>query len=127
MLAMKAAGAAHEGIPCMIFDEIDTGISGHIAGVVAEKMASIARYHQVLCVTHLAQIAAMADVQYFVQKAVAGERTRTSLTTLDEEGRVKEIARLIGVTQSDQESGIAHARAILHSAAEWKKKTTISV
>ena len=122
MLAMKAAGAAHGGIPCMIFDEIDTGISGHIAGVVAEKMASIARYHQVLCVTHLAQIAAMADTQYFVKKQVVGERTRTSLTTLDAEGRVREIARLIGVTQSDQESGIAHARAILLSAEKWKKK-----
>lgn len=121
MLAMKAAGASHGGIPCMIFDEIDTGISGHIAGVVAEKMASIAKYHQVLCVTHLAQIAAMADTQYFVHKQVVGERTRTSLVTLDTEGRVGEIARLIGVTHSDQESGIAHAKAILHSAAEWKK------
>ena len=120
MLALKAAGAEHGGIPCMIFDEIDTGISGHIAGVVAEKMASIARYHQVLCVTHLAQIAAMADVQYFVQKQVIGERTCTGLTTLDEAGRVKEIARLIGVTQADQESGIAHAKAILQSASQWK-------
>ena len=72
MLALKAAGAAHEGIPCMIFDEIDTGISGHIAQVVAEKMASIARYHQVLCVTHLAQIAAMADTQYRVEKTSSG-------------------------------------------------------
>ena len=127
MLAMKAAGAAHDGIPCMIFDEIDTGISGHIAGVVAEKMASIARYHQVLCVTHLAQIAAMADTQYFVQKQVVGDRTRTSLTTLDSEGRVGEIARLIGVTQNDQVSGMAHARAILQSASEWKKKSTVFV
>lgn len=125
MLAMKAAGAANDGIPCMIFDEIDTGISGHVAGVVAEKMASIARYHQVLCVTHLAQIAAMADIQYFVQKQVVGDRTQTSLTTLDSEGRVREIARLIGVTQSDQESGIAHARAILRSAQEWKKKSAV--
>lgn len=123
MLAMKAAGAEHDGIPCMIFDEIDTGISGHIAGVVAEKMASIARYHQVLCVTHLAQIAAMADTQYFVRKQVIGERTCTSLTTLNHEGRVQEIARLIGVTQDDQESGVAHARAILHSASEWKKRS----
>lgn len=127
MLAMKAAGAAHDGIPCMIFDEIDTGISGHIAGVVAEKMASIARYHQVLCVTHLAQIAAMADTQYFVQKQVVGDRTRTSLTTLDSEGRVGEIARLIGVTQNDQVSGMAHARAILQSASEWKKKSSVFV
>lgn len=120
MLALKAAGAEHGGIPCMIFDEIDTGISGHIAGVVAEKMASIARYHQVLCVTHLAQIAAMADVQYFVQKQVVGERTCTGLTTLDENGRVREIARLIGVTQADQASGIAHAKAILQAASQWK-------
>jgi len=125
MLALKAAGAAHDGISCMIFDEIDTGISGHIAGVVAEKMASIARFHQVLCVTHLAQIAAMADVQYFVKKQVVGERTFTGLTTLDEDGRVLEIARLIGVTQSDQESGIAHARAIIRSAAEWKRNNKV--
>ena len=122
MLALKTAGAEHDGIPCMIFDEIDTGISGHIAGVVAQKMASIARYHQVLCVTHLAQIAAMADTQYFVQKQLVGERTRTNLTVLDTEGRIGEIARLIGVTQSQQESGYAHARAILDSASEWKEK-----
>ena len=78
-----------------------------------------------LCVTHLAQIAAMADTQYFVQKQVVGERTRTGLTVLDEEGRVREVARLIGVTQNDQESGIAHARAILRSASEWKNKQSV--
>jgi len=122
MLAMKAAGAQHDGIPCMIFDEIDTGISGHIAEVVAEKMASIAKYHQVLCVTHLAQIAAMADTQYLVQKQVVGERTRTNVTVLDNEGRIKEVARLIGVTQAQQASGIAHAKAILDAATAWKAR-----
>lgn len=122
MLALKAAGAAHDGVPCMIFDEIDTGISGHIAGVVAEKMASIAAYHQVLCVTHLAQIAAMADTQFLVQKHVVGERTHTNVKELDNEGRVQEVARLIGVTQNQQESGYAHARAILQSAEAWKKE-----
>ncbi len=122
MLAMKAVGADHEGIPCMIFDEIDTGISGHIAGVVAEKMADIARYHQVLCVTHLAQIAAMADTQYLVAKRVEGERTYTTVTELDSGGRVKEVARLIGVTDEHQESGLNHARTILASADEWKQK-----
>ena len=84
MLAMKAAGAEHDGIPCMIFDEIDTGISGHVAEAVAEKMASIGRYHQVLCVTHLAQIAAMADAQYLVQKQVSQGRTHTTVRRLDE-------------------------------------------
>jgi len=123
MLALKAVGAEHDSMPTMIFDEIDTGISGHIAGVVAEKMASIARYHQVLCVTHLAQIAAMADTQYLVQKQVIEDRTCTSVTKLDAEGRVGEVARLIGVTQSQQESGFAHARAILQAASEWKKRT----
>lgn len=122
MLALKAVGAEHDGIPTMIFDEIDTGISGHIAGVVAEKMASIARYHQVLCVTHLAQIAAMADTQYLVQKKVIEERTCTNVAKLDEEGRVQEVARLIGVTQSQQESGFAHARAILQAAHGWKNR-----
>ena len=92
----------------MIFDEIDTGISGHVAQAVAEKMASIGRYHQVLCVTHLAQIAAMADAQYLVQKQVTEGRTRTTVRLLDEEGRVEEVARLIGVTESQQESGMAH-------------------
>lgn len=120
MLALKTAGAAHDGIPCMVFDEIDTGISGHVAGVVAEKMASIARFHQVLCVTHQAQIAAMADHQYLVCKRVTGERTHTEVLALDHDGRVQEIARLIGVTKSQQESGMAHARAILDSAVNWK-------
>lgn len=125
MLALKTAGAEHDGIPCMIFDEVDTGISGHIAGVVAQKMASIAQYHQVLCVTHLAQIAAMADTQFLVRKEVVGERTHTGVTHLDEEGRVREVARLIGVTDSEQESGLAHAKAILASASEWKEKQRI--
>ncbi|MBE5778621.1 MAG: DNA repair protein RecN [Clostridiales bacterium] len=122
MLALKAAGAAHEGIPCMIFDEIDTGISGHIAQVVAEKMASIAGYHQVLCVTHLAQIAAMADYQYLVAKKVVGERTFTNVTELDKQGRIDEVARLIGVSSDQQESGIAHARAILNGGVQWKNQ-----
>lgn len=121
MLAIKTAGAAHDGIPCMVFDEIDTGISGHVAGVVAEKMASIARYHQVLCVTHQAQIAAMADHQYLVFKRTMGERTHTEVLPLDSNGRVQEIARLIGVTKSHQESGMAHAQAILNAAVEKKK------
>ncbi len=122
MLAMKAAGAAHGGIPCMIFDEIDTGISGHIAQVVAEKMASIARYHQVLCVTHLAQIAAMADTQFLVKKNVINDRTFTSITPLEKEDRIREVARLIGVSNEQQESGFAHARAILNAAWDWKRK-----
>lgn len=126
MLALKAAGADREGIPCMVFDEIDTGISGHVAGVVAEKMAGIARYHQVLCVTHLAQIAAMADHQYLVEKSLVGERTRTGVVSLDAQGRVNEVARLLGVTDSQQKSGIAHAKAILSDARQWKQQNAMN-
>ncbi|NLI22055.1 MAG: DNA repair protein RecN [Clostridiales bacterium] len=120
MLALKAAAADRNMIPTMIFDEIDTGISGHIASVVAEKMDDIARYHQVVCVTHLAQIAAMADWQYRVEKHVAGERTITTVEQLAPEQRVAEIARLVGADELHQESGLAHARSML--AAAWERK-----
>jgi DNA repair protein RecN (Recombination protein N) len=120
MLAMKAAAADRNRIPTMIFDEIDTGISGHIANVVGEKMDDIARYRQVVCVTHLAQIAAMADTQYRVEKHVAGERTITTVETLDSEQRVAEIGRLVGGDDLKQSSGMAHARNML--AAAWDRK-----
>lgn len=120
MLAMKAAAADRTMIPTMIFDEIDTGISGHIASVVAEKMDDIARYHQVVCVTHLAQIASMADTQYRVQKSVVGERTVTRVEELTPEQRVEEIARLVGADAQHQESGLLHARNLLSAA--WERK-----
>ena len=123
MLAMKAAADDRNMIPTMIFDEIDTGISGHIASVVAEKMDDIARYHQVVCVTHLAQIAAMGDCQYRVQKQVVGERTITTVEELTPEQRVEEIARLVGADDQHHESGLAHARNMLSAAWERKHKT----
>ncbi len=122
MLALKTAGASRNMVPCMIFDEVDTGISGMVATVVAEKMAQIARYHQVICVTHLAQIAAMADYQYRVEKHVVGERTVTSVIQLDGERRVEEIARLVGSVDQNAESGFAHARSMLSSAGEYKRR-----
>lgn len=120
MLAMKAAAADRNSIPTMIFDEIDTGISGHIASVVAEKMDDIARYRQVVCVTHLAQIAAMADTQYRVQKQVVGERTITTVETLTPDQRVSEIGRLVGGDDISQSTGLMHARNML--AAAWDRK-----
>ena len=110
MLAIKSVAAQREGVPSMIFDEIDTGISGRAAQVVGEKMAAIARDRQVLCVTHLQQIAALADHHYLVEKAFDGERTRTQLTPLTGEARVNEIARMLG---GDPESARAHAREML--------------
>lgn len=110
MLAIKSVSARRKGVPSMIFDEIDTGISGRAAQVVGEKMAAIARERQVLCVTHLQQIAALADRHYLVEKFFDGERTRTRLTLLSGEARVNEIARMLG---GDPESARAHAREML--------------
>ena len=110
MLAIKSVAAKREGVPSMIFDEIDTGISGRAAQVVGEKMAAIAKERQVLCVTHLQQIAALADHHFLVEKTFDGERTRTRLTPLTGEARVNEIARMLG---GDPESARSHAREML--------------
>ena len=91
----------------MIFDEIDTGISGRMAQAVAEKMISISRHQQVICISHLPQIAAAADHQYLVYKSVKNERTVTEVEEMDEEHRCDEIAHMIsgaeGVTQDARE------------------------
>ena len=122
MLAMKAAAADKRIIPTMIFDEIDTGISGRVAGVVAEKMDDIARYHQVICVSHLPQIAAMADHQYLVQKQVSDDRTVTTLAELDYEQRVDAVASLLGVQSMDDQSGKHHAWNMIESARNRKNR-----
>ena len=95
MLAIKALEAGHKGVESMVFDEIDTGISGRAAQVVAEKMRMIAADRQVICVTHLPQIAAAADHQYLVHKEVLNNRTVTNVQQLDRQGRIAEIARMI--------------------------------
>ena len=109
MLAFKCIEAENEGIPVLVFDEIDTGISGQMGQVVAEKMHSAARARQVLCVTHLPQIAAMADAQYLVEKQEKDGRTHTNVLGLDHENRVLALSRMLG----GGETGIAHARAML--------------
>ena len=121
MLAINTVLSEDSGAAeTQIFDEIDTGISGEAANKVGIKLRCVSKNAQVICVTHLAQIAAMADAQYLVQKQVTEGRTRTTVRLLDEEGRVEEVARLIGVTESQQESGMAHARALLLAAQKWK-------
>ena len=93
MLALKAVSADEYGVGAMVFDEIDTGVSGRMAQAVGEKMAMIAGKRQVLCVTHLPQIAALADRHFVVEKTQVGERTGSTVRALDEEGRAQEIAR----------------------------------
>lgn len=120
MLAIKSITAEQSSIPSMVFDEIDTGISGRTAQVVAEKMADIARFRQVLCVTHLTQIASMADHQYLVEKGFDGERTVTHIEELDQAGRVQELARMLGGVEADSESARAHGSELLRQAEKYK-------
>ena len=96
MLALKVISNEIEGTPTMIFDEIDAGISGITGQVVAKKLAAISRKHQILCVSHLPQIASMADAHFYISKHTAGDSTVTTVTQLDYEGMVSEVSRLSG-------------------------------
>ena len=95
MLAMKTIFSREQGITSIIFDEVDTGVSGRVAQGIAEKIAVIGRYSQVLTITHLPQVAAVADNHYFIEKQVVGDRTETSIHTLSEDERVNEVARML--------------------------------
>lgn len=123
MLALKSIEAEKAGVGCMVFDEIDTGISGRMAQVVAEKMALIARSRQVLCVTHLPQIAAMAEHQFLVEKGTEEGRTNTRVTLLDDSARVGEIARMLGGADGSEASAMQHAAHMLDQAARLRQNT----
>ena len=112
MLAMKNVLAQQDQIATLIFDEVDTGVSGRAAQKVAEKLKSVARNKQVLCVTHLPQIAAMGDTHMLIAKAERDGRTYTSVTPLDYEGRAWEVARIIGGAQIT-ETTLQSAREML--------------
>ena len=98
MLAMKNVLAEKDQIGTLIFDEVDTGVSGRAAQKVAEKLRSVAQHKQVLCVTHLPQLAALGDTHLLIAKSERDGRTYTSVTPLDREGRKRELARIIGGT-----------------------------
>ena len=96
MLAMKNVLAEQDQVATLIFDEVDTGVSGRAAQKVAEKLRSVAKSKQVLCVTHLPQLAALANTHLLIAKEERNGRTYTSVTPLDLEGRKRELARIIG-------------------------------
>ena len=96
MLAMKNVLAEQDQVNTLIFDEVDTGVSGRAAQKVAEKLRSVARNKQVLCVTHLPQLAALANTHLLIAKTERDGRTYTTVTPLDMEGRKRELARIIG-------------------------------
>ena len=113
MLAVKNITADIDHVDTMIFDEIDTGISGDTANVLAKKLAKIGKNHQVICVTHLAQVASFGTSHFFISKAEENGKTKTSLKLLSDEERVYEIARIIGGTISD--FSISHAKLMLEA------------
>ncbi|MEE8816155.1 MAG: DNA repair protein RecN [Lachnospiraceae bacterium] len=113
MLALKTVFAGQDDIHSFIFDEIDAGISGQTAWKVSEKLGNLAKDHQILCITHLPQIAAMEDSHYRIEKHVEGERTVTGITRLDEDASLKELGRLLG--------GAKITEATLTNAREMKR------
>ena len=119
MLALKNVFARRDLVPSMVFDEVDTGVSGVAAQRVGEKLAALSASKQVICITHLPQIATMADRHYLIEKTVSGGKTRTTVQLLDAEGAEREIARLHGGDHITDLT-IASAREQLASAAAYK-------
>ncbi len=121
MLAMQSIFSKVEGAAdTLIFDEVDTGVSGRAAQAIAEKIARLARNCQVLCVTHLPQVACMADVHFQIFKETVGESTRTRVKLLTEAGRTMELARMLGgVEVTDTTKN--HALEMLRLAEQTKK------
>ena len=113
MLAIRTVMARRDDIETLIFDEIDVGISGRTAQKVSEKMALIGKTHQVICITHLAQIAAMADAHYVIEKTVEEMETKTRIRRLTQEDSVRELARILG--------GARITEAVLTNAREMKE------
>ena len=113
MLAFRTILADSDEVGTLIFDEIDSGISGRTAQKVAEKMHETASAHQVICITHLPQIAAMADRHFLIEKTVKEEKTQTEVTPLSHEQEIHELARMLG--------GAAITEATLKNAREMKE------
>ncbi len=112
MLALKSILNEQDPVPVMVFDEVDSGISGGVAEKVGVKLKKIAEQKQILCITHLPQIAGMADSHYRVHKTVSGKRTRSTIIELDYEHRVEEIARMSG-GETITETTLKHAREMI--------------
>ncbi|MFD3447800.1 DNA repair protein RecN [Microbacteriaceae bacterium 4G12] len=120
ILALKSIFSKHQGVTSVIFDEVDTGVSGRVAQAIAEKIYRVSINSQVLCITHLPQVASMADTHLFIRKQIVNERTSTSVTVLSQEEKVTEIARMIsGVEITDLTT--QHASELLQQAQNSKQ------
>lgn len=126
MLAIKTVLAGRDSIDTLIFDEIDTGISGRTAWRVSGQLELAARDHQVICITHLPQIAAMADVHFVIEKSSTDETTLTDIRQTDEDESLKELARLLGSDTLTQ-AALTNAREMKELAAQEKTRKVIAV
>ncbi len=112
MLAIKSAMARQDPLPTMVFDEIDVGVGGRTASVIGDKLATLAKNAQILCITHLPQIAGRADSHYYIEKRVSGNRTTVAVSPLLDADRVEELARMLGGADVT-ETVLQHAREML--------------
>ena len=115
LLALKGALASHHETPLLVFDEIDAGIGGRVGTAFGRRLAQIAAHHQVLVVTHLAQVAAFASTHLLVRKRTDGKRTMTTVETLDRAGRVRELAEMLAGA-GEHPHATAQARELLAEA-----------
>lgn len=120
MLALKTIFSKHQNITSVIFDEIDTGVSGRVAQAIAEKMHQISTKSQVLSITHLPQVAAMADSHQYIEKKEQKDRTSTYVYELSEEQKIKEISRMM-TGRELTESALDHAEELVHLAKQYKQ------
>ena len=120
MLGLKGVLARADRTPTLIFDEIDQGIGGRVGGVVGEKLWLLARNHQVLCITHLPQLASFGDQHFKVEKEIRKGRTVTTVRDLADEARVPELALMLGTAS---EATMESAVDLLLQAAERKKQS----
>jgi DNA repair protein RecN (Recombination protein N) len=120
-LALKVALAEADAIPVLIFDEIDIGVGGRSGDVIGKKLWSLARHHQIICVTHLPQIAVFADSQYSVKKENAGGRKISSISALDEDSRKIEMAVMLGGI-ANSETSMENAADMMARASAWKNR-----
>lgn len=121
MLALKTIFSSSNGVTSIIFDEVDTGVSGRVAQAIAEKIAAISVNSQVLCISHLPQVAAMADHHYFIKKEVEHDRTFTSLAEIDTDARIEEVSRMMSGAEITDLT-LQHATELLKMANERKKQ-----
>ncbi len=120
LLALKAVLRKVDPVPCYVFDEVDSGVGGRVAGMLGEKLAQVSQQHQVLCITHLPQIAAWADNHYVVRKEISGGQTKTSVSFLQPEQRQEEVARMAGGAEVTHKARV-HAGEMLHHARQKSK------